>query len=216
MDKPSTSSRFPGFDKVYSLGDPVADKPYRGEMKVRHPEQFSFTRCESRPKKAVTITHDRGEAVPRDAFWTSAVAPLIVSQRFVDVLMENQFTGWGTYPVKVHAKGGELVPGYHGLCIGGRCGPILWEKSEVIYKDYPGGRFPCYKGEYFDPDTWDGSDFFVETTDTAQIFVVEPVKKALEKAKIRNLLFERLDEIVLQVELNPNYKEAFPDLYRST
>ena len=36
------------------------------------------------------------------------------------------------------------------------------------------------------------------------------------KGKIRNLLFERLDEIVLQVELNPNYKEAFPDLYGST
>jgi hypothetical protein len=185
-------------------------------MKVRHPEEDYFTRCERRPKKAVTITHDMGEPMPKDAFWTSAVVPLIVSQRFIDVLLENRFTGWDTYPVKVHAKGGELVPGYHGLCISGRCGPVLWEKSEVIYKDYPGSRFPCYKGEYFDPDTWDGSDLFMRTTFTGVMYVLEPVKNALTRAKIRNLLFERLDEIVLQVELNPNYKEAFPDLYRST
>lgn len=203
MDERSTSRSFPGFDKVYQLGNPMARQPYRGEMKLRHPEQFSFMRCESRPKKPVRITYDCGEAIPKDTFWTSAGPPLVVNHRFLDVLLESRFIGWGTYPVEVHAKGGEVVPGYHGLCISGRCGPILNEKSEVIYEDYPGGRFPCYKGRYFDPSTWDGSDFFMESTFTGTMFVLEPVRDALMKAKIRNLLFRRVDEIVVPVEADP-------------
>lgn len=87
----------------------------------------------------------------------------------------------------------------------------------MIYKDYPGGRFPCYKGQYFDPDTWDGSDLFTPTTSsTGKIFMLEPVKQALDWAKIRNLIFRRPDDIILDVALNPNYREEFPDLYRST
>lgn len=99
--------------------------------------------------------------------------------------------------------------------VSGRCGPILYEKSEVIYEDMPGGRFPRYKGEYFDPTTSDGSDFFMPTTFTGEKFVFEPVKEALEKANIRNLLFVRLDEIVLPVHVNTNYKEVFPERYGS-
>lgn len=180
-------------------------------MELDYPEEYSFVRCERKPKKPVTITYQMGEAKPGDAFWTSSVSPLIVSQRFVDILRENGFTGWDTYPVEVHAKGGELLPGYHGLCVSGRCGPILWERSEVIYEDFPGGRFPMYRGRYFDPHTWDGSDLFMEIVLSGTMYVLEPVKKALEKAKIRNLLFERLDEIILDVTLNPNYKELFPE-----
>lgn len=153
-----------------------------------------------------------GEPLPGDVVWTDMVVPLVVSQRLIDLLLEQGFTGWGTYPVEVHAKGGELAPGYHGFCITGRCGPMQYEKSEVIYEDMPGGRVPRYKGKYFDPESWDGSDFFMSTTPlTGWMFILEPVKKALARVKVRNLLLRRLDEIVFSVDANPKYKEVFPD-----
>jgi hypothetical protein len=179
---------------------------------MRHPGEFSFPRCEDRPGKPVKVTYAMGGAVPGDVVWTTFAIPLVVSQRFIDVLQDNRFNGWGTYPIKVYNKAGELVPGYQGFCISGRCGPILYEKSEIVYEEMPGGRVPRYRGMYFNPDTWDGSDFFMPTTaSTGQKFVLESVKKALEKAKVKNLVFERLNEIVLPVQVNPRYKEIFKD-----
>jgi hypothetical protein len=212
MSSRSISEGFPGFDRVYHVGNPLASRPYRGHMKLKDPEEFTLPRGESKPRKPVRITHDMGEPTPGDVIWTDMVVPLVVSQRFVDVLLEHGFTGWGTYPVEVHAKGGRLVPGYHGLSIKGRCGPIQYEKSQVIYEEFPGGRFPSYRGMYFDPNSWDGSDFFMPTTpDTGWTFILEPVKKALAKARIGNLLLERADQIVHPMDVDPKYMETRPD-----
>jgi len=43
-------------------------------------------------------------------------------------------------------------------------------------------------------DTWDGSDLFLPEG-TGYKFVTEEIKTALEKAKIRNIWFERITEI---------------------
>lgn len=198
MVSPSTSRTFPGFDKAFEISDPIGSRPYRGtfEAQLGWNEEISITRCESRPLGPVAVRHARGEALPGDIVWTGMVVPLIVSQRFIDILLDNRFTGWGTYPVEVYSKSGELLRGYYGFCISGRCGPIEYEKSQVIYEDMPGGRVPSYKGLYFEPGTWDGSDFFMPSDRGGWKFTLEPVKRALQKAKIRNIRFDRLDEAV--------------------
>ena len=76
----------------------------------------------------------------------------------------------------------------------GRCGPIDNSRSEIIQKRLPGGWVPHWKGLYFDPATWDGSDIF-QPEGTGYILVVESVKRALVRAKVKNLVFKRLDEI---------------------
>ena len=197
MDSPSTSRDFPGFDKLFEMNDPLADRPYRGDVDVEWVKKgFVFIRGEVVPEEAVAVTHAMGEAIPQDVIWTTSVAFLVVSQRFIDILLDNRFTGWSTYPVEVYSKAGELLPGYFGFSVGGRCGPIEYEKSQVIYEDMPGGRVPSYKGLYFDPDSWDGSDFFMPSDRGGWKLTLEPVKRALEKAKVRNIRFKRLDETV--------------------
>ncbi len=58
----------------------------------------------------------------------------------------------------------------------------------------PAGIFPVWKGLLFDPALWDGSDLFMPAQRFGFIFVVEAVKKAFERAKIRNVAFTALDQ----------------------
>jgi hypothetical protein len=62
-------------------------------------------------------------------------------------------------------------------------------------KIMPGGVFPAWYGMYFEPATWDGSDLFMTSSAKAWVFVVDAVKRALEKAKVTNMRFESLDKI---------------------
>jgi hypothetical protein len=51
-----------------------------------------------------------------------------------------------------------------------------------------------WKGLFFDPESWDGSDFFMPAERVGYVFVVEAVKRAFERAKIRNVEFKPLDQ----------------------
>lgn len=136
-----------------------------------------------------------GAAKPGDIVWTTLAMPLLLSQRAVGVLREGEFSGWDVVGVDLHGRAGEQLPTYHYLCVRGRCGPIENFRSERIEKIYPGGVFPMWKGLYFDPVTWDGSDVFMPAGNVGWIFVVERVKRAFEKAKIKNVIFTRLEEV---------------------
>jgi hypothetical protein len=67
-------------------------------------------------------------------------------------------------------------------------------------EDLPGGKFPVLRGFYFDEDSWDGSDFFMETRYTGFIFVTERVVQVFRANKFRNICFERLNE----AEIDPD------------
>jgi len=60
---------------------------------------------------------------------------------------------------------------------------------------YPGGIFPAWHGLYFDPESWDGSDFFMSADGYGAIFAVEEVTRVFRKAKIKNISFKRLTDI---------------------
>lgn len=61
-------------------------------------------------------------------------------------------------------------------------------------KDYPAGSFPILKGLYFDERSWDGSDIFRPSDDTAWIFITNRVKNVLS-AKTKNIRFVPLEDV---------------------
>jgi hypothetical protein len=192
---------FPGFNHLYVIGDPMANRPFRGGWKSND-STFGLLRAEIGPLTPPVIPWFMGGAVPGDIIWTGMATPLMVSQRVIEVLHDANLTGWQTYTVIVKGKDGEICPGYCGLAITGRCGQIDLEHSDIIIKEFPGGWFPHFKGEYFPSESWDGSDFFMEEasdndTGNGFIYATSKVVKAFAKAKIKNIRFTRMDEIVL-------------------
>ncbi len=185
---------FPGFDSIYLLGDPLANQPFRGTIEVSVNEATALLRGEWIPKRPVIVRHQMGGA-PRKVIWTSFADVLIVDQEVVQLFRANGFKGWTTYPVEVHGKTDEVIEGYQGLAITGRCGHIDDSKSKTVMINYPAGKFPKLRGLYFDPETWDGSDLFMSSEKSRWIFVLESIKVALQKAKLRNTSFRKLTEV---------------------
>lgn len=136
-----------------------------------------------------------GARSPRDVIWTGFAAPLLISDRIVDLLGKLGAQGWSTYKVQLSGKRGERITGYSGLSAPGRCGPIDNSRSVEIGRRFPAGIFPVWRGLYFEPQTWDGSHVFMPEGRAGWIFVVEAVKQAFEKAKVKNVDFRRLEEI---------------------
>lgn len=155
---------FPGFDRMYDLHDPVGKRPFRGCFQ-HHDTGLQLSRAEATTRDPVRVTWAMGSAAPGDVIWTTSAHPLIVSARVVELLRSQQLTGWSTYPVRVFDKAGHERDGFAGLAVTGRCGPIDLSKSTVEVRQYPGGHFPEFHGHFFDPATWDGSDFCVPAPD---------------------------------------------------
>ena len=63
----------------------------------------------------------------------------------------------------------------------------------------PAGIFPIGKGLLFEPESWDGSDLFTPAENVGYVFMVEAVKKAFERAKIRNVAFTPLDQYEVEM-----------------
>lgn len=191
----STTKAFPGFDKIFLLGESGSRRAFRGDLGVETTEEaFALTRAEMHPSHPIPVQWAMGSAKPGDVVHTTYATPIIVSDSVVQLLRSLGFTGWSLYEVSVHDKQGQPVPGYHGFAVAGRCGNIDWAKGIEVPRIFPAGIFPVWKGLFFDPDSWDGSDFFMPAQTVGHVLVVEEVKKALERAKIKNVGFTRLDQ----------------------
>lgn len=121
----------------------------------------------------------------------------LVSDAMIELFEENGFSGWSTYPVEITGRDGEPIEGYRGLAITGRCGPIDNSRSTEVTKmpiSAQGRPYRARIGLFFDESTWDGSDLFMPDESAATV-VTEPVKEAIDRAKLKNLSFERLTEV---------------------
>jgi hypothetical protein len=192
MVSKSTSSRFPGFANTFVLDDPGNSRAFRGDIALSVDDAFAVTRAEI-SVDSVEVRWSMGASAPGDIVRTTIAAPMIVSDRVVTIL--RVFSGWITYPVKLIGKNGSQLPGYHGLAITGRCGPIDNARAIKFDKIMPGGIYPWWRGLYFDPMTWDGTDLFMPIDRVGWIFVVERVRRALERANVGDLVFTSLDDI---------------------
>jgi hypothetical protein len=184
---------FPGFEQIYWLHDPLANRPFRAEIELERP--YLATRDEVRPDAPVDAKWAMGSSVPGDVVWTTSANSVLLSDRAVDLLRAGRFTGWSTYPVHLKGRAREKLPPYHGLAVHGRCGPLDPSRRVQVLKQYPGGIFPEWRGLYFDGTSWDGSSFFMPEGRVGWIFVLSEVKVAFSAAHIKNVLFTPLPEI---------------------
>lgn len=199
MGSKSTSKELPGFDKVFYLGSTGSSRPFRGSINLTSEETFSLTRAEMQPSHPITVEWAMGSAKPGDVIWTTMAVVVIISDKVVQLLRSHGFTGWSLYDVSVQDKQGHLIPGYSGLAITGRCGKIDYTRTVVVPRVYPAGIFPIGKGLLFDPESWDGSDLFMPADNVGYKFMVDRVKKAFERAKIRNVSFTPLDQFEVEM-----------------
>ena len=85
----------------------------------------------------------------------------LISNKVVSLLMDNQISGWSTYPVRIVGKSGNAIEGYSGLSIIGRCGKIFDDRAEIIEKRNENNDvYKVRKGLVFETSSWDGSDMF--------------------------------------------------------
>jgi hypothetical protein len=188
------SKAFPGFSNTYALGE-GSFNTFRVDIETSIEDAWAVLRAEKSPPVPVEARYAMGRTKPSDFIRTTLATPFIISDRVVEILKAGGFSGWRTYPIDLFDKGGVRIPGYHGLAVHGRCGPVDDSRSVKLDKILPGGIFPRWYGLFFDPATWDGSDVFMTSSDQAWVFVVEAVKRAFERAQVTNVRFESLDTI---------------------
>ncbi len=183
------------FDELYVMSDALMHGALHLCPRNDIADPFAFLRAETLPSVPVVLEYSSG-GKPRDAIGTEVIGVVAYSGRVIQILRDGGVTGWATYPLDIHGKSGEKIEGYHGFAVTGRCGPIDNARSSLEPRPprVPGGpNVQRWIGLYFAPETWDGSDIFMPE-DWGCVFVVEPVKKALEKAKVKNFEFTRLTE----------------------
>jgi hypothetical protein len=148
-----------------------------------------------------------GGQAPSDVVWTDDGILVFISKRVVDALSAGGFTGWATIPAIVHAQSSSRRPrylglDYFGLAITGRCGPVVPERSTFV--TVPPG-ITMYRGLTFDPATWDGSDLF--RVKLSSPFVLVKVKEVLEVARVENLEFTPLTEVLSFKDVDDELRE---------
>lgn len=97
-----------------------------------------------------------------DILGTGYTTLFLISLRMKELMEKNNLTGWKTFPIILHDKKKNIIEGYFGFSITGKCGPIDYNKScisEGVYPSMPKVKY--YNKLFIDLNTWDGSDFFM-------------------------------------------------------
>ena len=137
--------------------------------------------------------------------WGGKLAP--ISDKVLNLLIENNITGWKTYPIRVFDKKGVEIHGYHGLSITGRCKDLdltlLKERVDYQYRE-SGPVYHYYKGYPLDLSTWDGSDMFL-LSGTYWRFINKKVYSIFKKNKVSNIKFYNLADFILEESLEKDF-----------
>lgn len=120
----------------------------------------------------------------------------LISDNMKNILLENKLTGWQTYSIMLFDRKHNRIDGYNGFSVTGKCGPIYYKKNTLFEKRHMPTTplFNCYKGEYFDDKTWDGTDFFTPQNSLA-IIITSKSAKILNNTKITNIRLHNLLEL---------------------
>ena len=102
---------------------------------------------------------------------------LIISQRALDVFIQESVTGFQAYPVSILDKGEEIEKQYYILRIYGKAAynyKKMGRKPSFYcvdcgYTDYIGKRPLNYEFTYLKENSWDGSDLFLSTCCTEKV-----------------------------------------------
>ena len=139
-----------------------------------------------------------------------------ISDKVLDILVDNNITGWKTYPIQVFDKKGNEVLGYHGFSITGRCKDLdislLKERVDVQYYE-SGPVRKYYKGFPLDLSAWDGSDMFL-LSGTGFNFINKKVYSLFKKHKVTNIQYEKVTDYLIrdfrteEYFINKSYKNS--------
>lgn len=176
------------------LEEPSNSRAFRGRLSFSPAEALAQTRAEKR-LDGVKLEWTMGSVQPSDIVKATTAAPIFISNRVQELLSAGEFSGWQTYPVEVFGRDGIQFHGYQGLAVHGRCGAIDSARSVPFDKAMPAGTFTWFRGLYFDPSTWDGSDIFMPAEAVGWIFVVESVRNALIASRVKNVVLTPLDQV---------------------
>lgn len=179
------------FSRFHRISEGFTRGALRVRLSLEDVDPFALTRGEHIPTEPLKCECDEGSR-PLDLIGTTSAVLYVVSDRVTEALHENGFTGWSTYPVEIGCMGTK-IRGYQGFAAVGRCGPARHE-DVVLPPLGPGGEaVQGWRGLYFDPATWDGSDIFSPDS-TAFVVVTDDVKRALEELDVENFEFEVITE----------------------
>lgn len=95
----------------------------------------------------------------RDVLDNRSIRTYLISDRMRDLLIDNNITGWECYEIEMYDKKGNIVSGYNGFSVTGKCNDMVKIDFENIIKDKKRDYFEA-KGAMFDIEKWDGSDIF--------------------------------------------------------
>lgn len=154
-------------------------------------DDFALLRGEVVPHHAL-LFHQLTGRVPRDFIRAGSPALALISQKFRAVLEHHRIGGWRTFPIQLHSGLGDVIGGYEGLVVTGRCGPIDWSRSEVAVLppvSSSGDAVKGRRGMHPDLSKWDGTDIFLPQGRNAFVFVTDRVRRALVAARITNVSF---------------------------
>lgn len=134
-----------------------------------------------------------------DMRWPSAY---LISDRMKNILEENKITGWKSYPVVIYDKKGGIIKGYNGFSIVGRSGPLDLKNQPIEPVIDDNGHITEYKeyvGGWFDANTWDGCDVFIQDN-SLRIIITDRLHKILKKEKITAIECERFSDLRWECE----------------
>jgi hypothetical protein len=125
----------------------------------------------------------------------------LISDRFKLALEENGLSGWKAFPIILLDKKENLVSGYHGFSIIGRCGVLDYSQSRTIYKSIvkDGPLWPYRQGYQFNLNEWDGSDFFLPKG-TCTICATEKAASLIKKIKFTNMSVNNISDVEISEE----------------
>ncbi len=129
----------------------------------------------------------------RDVLDTGWPPLYLISDKMKDLLINNNITGWKSYPIELFDKKDSLITGYNGLSIIGRGGK--YDKDyELGYLDEEKEHFGAKVRGVYNVENWDGSDMFIMWY--RELIVTERVVKLLKKNKIDAIDYQRLSDYV--------------------
>jgi len=192
------------FSNFFVVMDPASKKSFRGQFDNEIGEFGQLIRSELEVT-GLNIRHLDGGRIPGTLFWNTVCDPFCLSSDTLDILVNNGLTGWSAIPVTVKDKNEKTWDNYSTLIISGRADAIDYLESDITFNNFPGGLYPYFKGLYFKPDSWDGSDIFMSRADkfgkiTTFIYVTRKFVNAFKRAKIKNIKFVNFNDFEVSCE----------------
>lgn len=143
-----------------------------------------------------TAVWSSGKFQSQSPIWSSWPGVMWLHNSVIEHMVGEDVRGVSSYPASLIGKSGDLIQGYHGLVVFGRCGAIDFHRSERIVDVSGKVSGDKFRGIFFDEVSWDGSDVFMCRDNTCYLLFSQRAKDCLEPL-LSNVEFEPLTEIVL-------------------